>query len=131
MNYRGTIIEESLKNKDFPKGVVIFSTKVEPVTEGHKTPWLKQWTLHAVGIPEDGAESVAEKLSKSLDDSHPGAWYADFKSDTTHYIIFPDKIFRIDRTSKEEYAEATAYGISIGIPVHQVDFARHVKKWER
>ena len=41
-NYRGVIIEESLKNKEVLKKVQILETKVEEVTEKHKTPWIKQ-----------------------------------------------------------------------------------------
>lgn len=95
-NYKGTIIEESLENKDVLKRVKIISTKVEKVTDKHKTPCLSQWTLHAVEIPENNAKFVAEEISKSLDYSHNSSWYADYKNDTHHYIIFRDKIFYID-----------------------------------
>jgi hypothetical protein len=44
MNYQGVIIEESLENSDILKDVLILSTKVEPITDEHKTPWLKQRT---------------------------------------------------------------------------------------
>lgn len=50
MDYKGVIIEESLENKDVLDHVTIVSTKVEPVTTGHQTPWVKQWTLHTVEI---------------------------------------------------------------------------------
>ena len=129
MNYQGVIIEESLENKDILKNVKISDTKVEEVVEEHKTPWIKQWTLHTVEIPENQAKSVAEKISKALDSKHN--WYADFKNDTHHYIIFRDKVFYIDRKSKEQYDEAKRYGISLGIPEYQVDFHPEVKEWER
>jgi len=45
MNYRGVIIEESLKKNDALKEVMILGTRVEPVTKEHKTPWLKQMDL--------------------------------------------------------------------------------------
>lgn len=129
MGYKGVIIEESLENKDILKDVKIFGTKVEEVTEGHKTPWIKQWTLHTVEIPENQANDVAEKISKALDSKHN--WYADFKNNTHHYIVFRDKVFYIDRKSKEQYDKAKKYGISLGIPEYQVDFHPEVKKWER
>ncbi len=130
-NYKGTIIEESLANKDVLKKVKIISTKVEPITDEHKTPWLSQWTLHSVEIPESKAQGVAEEISKSLDYSHNSSWYADYKNDTHHYIIFRDKLFYIDRKSKEQYDEAKRYGISLGIPEYQVDFHPEVEEWER
>lgn len=43
MNYKGVIIKESLENNDVLKTVKILVTKIEPITEKHKTPWLKQW----------------------------------------------------------------------------------------
>lgn len=129
MNYNGVIIEESLENKDILKDVKISDTKVEEVTEEHKTPWIKQWTLHTVEILENQADDVAEKLTKSLDSQH--SWYADFKNDSFHYIIFRDKFFKVDRSKKEQYADVVKFGVSLGIPDYQLDFSPHIKEWER
>lgn len=129
MNYKGVIIEESLKDKDILKRVKILITKVETVTEKHKTPWLKQWTMHTVEIPENEAETLAEEIRKALESEHN--WYADFKNETVHFIIFKNKVFKVDRTSKEQYDEAKEYGISLGIPPHQVDFHPEVEEWKR
>lgn len=130
MNFRGVIIAESLKDQRVLRQLKIIKTEVEPVTPEHHTPWVKQWTLHTVEIPENQAETMARQLSHNLQ-SQPGNWYTNFKTDQTEYIIFPGRIFKIDRTSREQYAAATKYGISIGIPAYQVDFAPNVKKWER
>jgi len=130
-NYQGVIIEESLENKEVLKKIKIISTKVEPITNEHKTPWLSQWTLHTVEVPENEAQAIAKEISKSLDYSHDSSWYADYKNENHHYIIFRDKIFYIDRTSKEQYDEAKRYGISLGIPEHQVDFHPEVEEWKR
>ncbi|MFA7309075.1 MAG: hypothetical protein WC045_03320 [Patescibacteria group bacterium] len=129
--YTGIIIEESLSNKDILTRTITTSTKVEPVTPEHKTPWLTQWTLHTVEIPEESIEKVSEEISKSFDPMHLGSWYVDFKNDTHHYIIYPEKVFYVDRSSVEQYNEASRYGISIGIPDYQVDFSSHVKQWDR
>lgn len=129
MNYKGVIIEESLENKDVLKEVVILSTEVEKVAEEHKTPWIKQWTLHNVEVPEEKVDEVAEKISKDLEKQH--TWYADFKNDKYHYIIYPSKVFKVDLQNPVFYKEATKYGISIGIPDYQVDFAPDEKVWER
>ena len=42
MNYKGVIIEESLDNKAVLNKVKIIKTKVSPVVEKHRTPWVKQ-----------------------------------------------------------------------------------------
>ncbi len=130
MNYKGVIIEESLNNTSVLKKVKVVDTKVEPITPEHKTPWLKQWTLHTVDIPEENALEVAEKISQSFDDEHPD-WYADYKNDKYHFIIYANKIFKIDLANPVLYKDAKAYGISIGIPEYQVDFAPEDKVWDR
>ncbi|MBI4281688.1 hypothetical protein HY625_02570 [Candidatus Uhrbacteria bacterium] len=131
MNYKGTIIEESLADKTILERAHILSTKVERVVKEHQTPWLSQWTLHAVEILDEYAQEYAREISHALDYSHGSAWYADFKNDTHHYIIFQNKVFFIDRTSASQYDEAKQYGLSLGIPEHQVDFHPEVKEWKR
>jgi hypothetical protein len=126
-DYKGVIIEESLENKEILKKVKIISTKVEQVTDKHKTPWLSQWTLHTVEIPEEETGKVAEEISKSIDRAHGGSWYADFKNQETHYIIFRNKVFSVNRKSAEEYEEVKKYGISLGIPDYQLDFSPEIK----
>lgn len=129
MNYKGVIIEESLEKADVLKDVVVVETKVEPVTEEHKTPWIKQWTLHTVEIQENKADQVAEKLSEDLDKKHE--WYADYKNDQYHFIIYRGKVFKVDLNNPVLYKDAKQYGISVGIPEYQVDFAPEDKLWDR
>lgn len=128
-DFKGVIIEESLANSSVLQDVVIESTKVEKVTKKHSTPWLKQWRLHTVVIPANSADVVAEKISQSLDLKHP--WYADFKNNSTHYIVFRGKVFKVNRSKPKQYQAATEYGISLGIPAYQVDFSSHIKEWKR
>ncbi|MBI3289957.1 DNA-3-methyladenine glycosylase 2 family protein [Candidatus Microgenomates bacterium] len=121
-NYKGVIIEESLCNKSVLHELKILKTKVEKVTKEHQTPYLKQWTLSTVEVAEKDANDVAKKISKSFDKVH-NDWYADYKNDKYHYIIYPNKIFKVDFKNPEEYQPATDYGISIGIPPYQLDFS--------
>lgn len=125
-DFLGVVIEESLEKKDILKKLKATKTKIEQVTPRHKTPWLKQWTLHTVEIKEKNADSVAKEMSQSLDSKHGASWYADFKNSETHYIIFRGRVFKIDRTSKRQYGEARKYGISLGIPEYQVNFEANV-----
>lgn len=130
MNYQGVIIEESLQDISVLKEVKVLETKVETVTPEHKTPWLKQWTLHTVEIPGSKVDEVAKKISQSFDKSHP-VWYVDYKNDQNHFIIYTGKIFKVDLSNPVLYKDAKAYGISIGIPEYQVDFIPEDKIWER
>jgi hypothetical protein len=133
MNYSGVIIEESLQRNEVLKHLTIVSTKVEPITEDHKTPWLKQWTLHTVEIPEESIVAVADKISSVLDSDDTGksSWYADFKNDSAHFIIFRDKVFQVNRSNPKEYEKVVVYGVSKGIPDYQLDFSPQIKEWER
>ena len=127
-NYTGDIIEESLTDTSILKELHITNTRIEQVTPEHKTPWLKQWTLHTIDVTEDEAAPLAERLSHLLGDNY---WYVDYKNDDTHYIIFPHKVFKVDRNNSEEYKPVVSYGLSINIPRHQLDFSPEIKQWER
>lgn len=120
--FRGTIIEESLEDPSILKELKILSTRVVMVTEKHKTPWLKQWTLHKVEIPEDKVGEYAKRLSKVLDKSHAGSWYCDFQNIELHYIVFRDKVFLAHKSNLDEYRPAMDYGKQLGIPEYQLDF---------
>ncbi|MCL5427983.1 MAG: hypothetical protein M1321_02265 [Candidatus Marsarchaeota archaeon] len=45
MDCKGTIIEESLEDKSILDELKITKKTIVRVTERHKTPWIKQWTL--------------------------------------------------------------------------------------
>lgn len=128
-SFVGVIIEESLEDKSVLKKLKILSTRIEKVTKAHQTPWIAKWTLHTVEVSESQAKDVAKEISLSLDREHE--WYADFKNKIYHYIIFRNKIFFIDRTSKKQYDKAKEYGLSLGIPAYQIDFHPDIKVWER
>ncbi len=125
-NFKGTIIEESLSDPSVLEEVKILSTKVEKVTPEHHTPHLSKWTLHTVEISPRDADKVADDIRQALDTSH-GHWYADFKNETTHYIIYSDKVFKADRKSARDYEVAKRFGISLGIPDYQVDFSPEIE----
>lgn len=129
MNYQGVIIEESLDNKEVLSNVKIVKTKVSPVNEKHKTPWVKQWTMHTVEIAEENADKIGEQISEDLDKNH--AWYADFKNTNYHFIIYRGKVFKVDLKNPVLYKDAKKYGISLGIPEYQVDFAPEDQVFEK
>ncbi len=119
MHYEGIIIEESLENLEVLHMVSVVETRIEAVTKQHQTPWLTQWTLHKVIIPAEDITEVTEQLSASLSGHN---WYSDFRNDRAHYVVFPRKVFRIDREKPDQYRAAIAYGLELGIPEQQLDF---------
>lgn len=129
MTYTGIIIAESLKDSSILEEIHILQTETEVVTEQHQTPWVKQWTMHTVEIMESDIERVAKSISISLD--KVGNWYADFKNSKHHYIIFRDKVFKIDRSDISNYEEAVKFGSALGIPAYQLDFSPAIAEWQR
>lgn len=119
-NYQGVIIEESLEDKEILKKIKIISTKVEPVTKDHKTPWLSQWTLDTIEVNDNEADNLTQKLSKALDSEHKHSWYIDYHNEKYHFVIFKDKIFKLNCSKKSDYDEMIKYGLSIGIPDYQL-----------
>ncbi|MCX6721518.1 MAG: hypothetical protein NT026_02895 [Candidatus Staskawiczbacteria bacterium] len=109
-NYMGVIIKESLEKGGVLEKIKILGTKIEKVAKKHQTPWLKQWTILSVEVSPEKAAKIAYELSESLEPAHN--WYADFKNDRLHFIVFHNKVFRIDRTSKKQYDEAKKYGFN-------------------
>ena len=128
-NFNGVIIEESLENIGVLENVAIISTRVEPVTEKHTPLALPvDFALRGSGGRRSGQNGGRD--TRIADREHKGSWYADFKNESHHYIIFPDKIFLVDRRSAEQYDDAKHPGLSLGIPEHQVDFHPSVAEWE-
>lgn len=121
MDFTGIIIEESLGLNGVLKDVEILETRVETVSDLHQTPWLLQWTLHTVKIPFHKADQTAMYLSRSFDPANPH-WYADFKNNEIHYVIFPEKVFKVNKGNPAEYRPAVLHGLSLGIPEYQLDF---------
>ena len=125
-NFIGSIIEESLEKKGILQKVKILKTKIETVTKEHKTPWIKKWTIHVVEVSENKADAIAKELSASLDSKH--YWHVELWSDSHFYVIFPNKMFKVETSKREQYNEAKQYGQTLGIPEFQIDFNPEVKK---
>jgi len=124
MVYKGIIIKESLDDKSILEKIKIIKTEVEKVTFEHKTPWLSKWTMHTISIPDNESEKIAELISKAFDKEHE--WYVDFKNYEWHFIIFRNKVFKVNRAKKEEYEKVQKYGVSRGIPEYQLDFSPEI-----
>ena len=52
-----------------------------------------------------------------------GGWYADFTSSDHHVVVFAGRVFRYRRGDAAAQAEARAYGRSLGVPDHQLDWS--------
>lgn len=104
--YKGTIIENSLGNKEILKKVKISKS------------WQDgDWMLHSVSLDED----QIPELSRSLDN---GPWYIHiwYQGKDNVKVIYKDKIFDIKFSDKSTWTDAIEHGKALGIPEEQLDF---------
>ncbi|HCC07645.1 MAG TPA: hypothetical protein DEP72_05740 [Clostridiales bacterium] len=120
MNYKGVIIEESLSDCSIVKDLEVVDTYIGRTTAREATPWVQQWTLQTVIIPENRIDEYAKKLSNLIDKEHKNSWYCDFRNESFHYVVFSDKVFKLDRSVKHNYEEMRNYGLYLGIPEPQL-----------
>ena len=100
------------------KGVIIKSSLKEPkVLEEFKV--LNQemdgdWELFTVEATREQIEQLAHELEEG--------WYTHFWQGRDVVAIFKDKIFEFNFDEKESWKPVVDYGLSIGIPIEQLDF---------
>lgn len=99
--YSGCIIKESLKD-------LSILDEFDIVDED----------ICTVKIDKSKIENILPRLQAAMVDDK--VWYCDLKCNDYHYIIFNDKIFKIDRNYGEQYEEAKKYGLNRGIPEEQL-----------
>lgn len=106
MKYSGCIIEESLKDKSIINELNI----VEEINDDG-VMWI-------VEVDESKLGDLLPKI-QALMVENP-IWYCDLKCEDYHYIIFNDKIFKVNRDFPEQYEEVREYGLVRGIPDEQL-----------
>ena len=63
----------------------------------------------------------ADDIQKLSGFIKPG-WYMHFWKDRDIVAVFKDKIFEFKREDKSSWKDAVDYGLSLGIPIEQLDF---------
>lgn len=107
--YKGTIVENSLKDK----------TILEKLKVTKKYP-IEDWMLHDLEIDRE----KIDRLGRYMAD---GPWYMHFwqKEKDEVIIVFKEKSFKIKYSDKSTWVEAIEYGKAKGIPEEQLDFTIH------
>ncbi len=109
--YKGAIVEESLEDKNVLEDFDI----VERTVTDDENP-DDRW--HICKVLAD-MEHI-EKLSKFI---KPIGWYANFWSGTGNMaVVYRNKIFSFHKDDEVGRREAVEYGLSVGIPLEQLDF---------
>jgi hypothetical protein len=79
------------------------------------------WTLIEYETDTEDVTGLADALAGAL--RADGGWYADFVAGDERVVAFGGKVFRFPRGDEAGRAEAVAYGRSVGVPDHQLDWA--------
>ena len=118
--YTGLIIKEGLSDIKILEDKDINISKIENWDVGEQAADFqpKNWTAVFIEGDEKKIELVAQKISETI----MPRYYANLSNDITEFVIFYRKIFKHSKTSKKEAQEVINYGLSQGIPKHQLDW---------
>jgi hypothetical protein len=117
----GTIIGESIRVGEELGGVRLVTRKIGRTASGDESagqPGL--WTFIEFEADERDAEVLAGALAKAL--AHQHGWYTDFRTPDETFVVYSGRVFRYPRGDSPGRAEAVAYGRSVGVPEHQLDW---------
>ncbi len=76
--------------------------------------------MDTVEIDERQIDEYTNRLSTLIDTKHCNAWYCDFRNNKYHYVVFANKVFKLDRNKKQDYIDMQEYAIKLGLPKHQL-----------
>ena len=119
----GRIIAESLRagvELDLPS-LRLLRIAREDVSGSRGPDQPDTFTHLDVDAPDEAADDLASALAGALTDG-PG-WYADFRVGDDHVVVFPGRVFRYAVGDAEGRRAAVEYGMAIGVPRHQLDWA--------
>jgi len=118
--FSGVLIAESLRSGTTLDRLSIVVRRIRRVSQPDATAdQPSTWTLIEFELDGADGDAFAQTLAASLD--APG-WYADFRSATDSFVVFPNRVFRYARGDAAARSEAAAFGRSLGIPESQLDW---------
>lgn len=110
MTYKGTIVEESLKDNRILNNLEIIGVRISNTDKPED-----RWHLYKVRVSEDDIETLLKLLKPKL-------WYMHFWNEDDAIVVFPNKTFQFKHSDKSTWTPAIQFGISIGIPIEKLDF---------
>ena len=117
----GTLIAESIRIGAELSGVRLVTRKVSRAAAGDVSAGQPElWTFLEFEAEEQEAGVLADALAEVLDRRH--GWYTDFRTPEETFVVYSGRVFRHPRGDSTGRAEATAYGRSVGVPDHQLDW---------
>ncbi|MET8025384.1 hypothetical protein [Streptomyces avermitilis] len=90
------------------------------VSAGATADQSPAWTFVEYETDSDDVTGLADALAAVL--KPQDGWYTDFTAGDERVVVFAGKVFRYRRGDAAGCAEAIAYGRSVGVPEHQLDW---------
>jgi hypothetical protein len=118
----GGLITESLRVGTTLDDLQLTVRKISRARQSDTVPGEPEiWTILDFAADEACADELAQTFAAALDDQ-PVTWYADFRTSTETFVVFPGRIFRYPRGDRAGRAEAEAYGRQHAIPEAELDW---------
>lgn len=111
MDYHGIVLDKEFADPNFIKRFRTFNQRVSR---------LDPWTLYGIVVREQNLEENIKKIQKNLLEDKP--YYAHLYRAGELIVIFKKKVFRLS-PDRSTWKNAVSYGIGLGIPERQLDFA--------
>lgn len=108
--YKGTIVEESLEDSRILNNLDIRGFKISSDEKPED-----RWHLYTVNVSKKEIENLSKYIKS-------GTWYMHFWKGRDIIAIFKDKVFEFNYDNRDTWKEVVEYGLSIGIPLEQLDF---------
>lgn len=119
--YKGIIIEESIKDDELLKDLQEMTIE----KYGHKLNNEIDTTIYKVEIDDERIDEISNRISKSI---LPSGFYVHFLYNDKMIVVYPNKIFKIEKGNKKEIEECIDYGISIEIEKKMLKFDEMFEK---
>jgi predicted SnoaL-like aldol condensation-catalyzing enzyme len=119
---QGLLLKESLAD-DSPLDLVqILSTNLFRINNT-VPPQPRWWTEVRFQADVEHANEILQRFSDRL---QPG-WYLHCWTDSHIFVAFPGKVFTYARGDETARDEAITYGLSVGVPRHQLDWEQSLE----
>jgi predicted ester cyclase len=117
----GLLLKESLAY-DGPLDLVHVTEVTLSRVRSAVPPQPLWWTRVSFDADAQHAGEILQRFSAAL---RPTGWYLHCWTATHVSVVFPGRVFKYSRGNQASRDEAIAYGLSVGVPRHQLDWEEY------
>ncbi len=125
--FYGMISSEGLEN---PLVLNSFNPSRVVIDYQPKSTGSSYWHRYLLQIEDEKIDSVVNQFRNLM--KH--GWYSIFWNDKTVYVVFKDKVFKLEKEKvwkSEEYKNVRRYGIEHGVQEEYLDFNERFKYYNK